>query len=810
MEAKELLSKLKPIIIILLFSLVFYIRAEAFNLNGISENSKYFWQDENGQPYFSEMDSYYNLRLTQNYLKNGQLGDTIKGGEPWDNHSYAPEGRSAVYPPLIVYITVFTYKIANAFGDYPLTTVAYWIIAFIASLCVIPAYLFISRLTNDFGGVTAAILVATAPAYFIHSFAGFFDTDMFNVLMPILVIWFFTESIRADNIRNKTIFVVLSAISMFLFSTAWVGWWYIFYIIVGVSILYLIILHFFLNEKIKPLNDYQDKFSWFKDQRIIFTLLVFVLLSSILIMISKGTIAFFNDLFGAFGVINLQAAVQKTAYPNVFISVGELKIPEFMEVVSNVGIVAFIFGIICIPLLILKIKPDIIKIIKMGNKKAEKIPKRKTKPKRRKRANSKKDTVNKVKTEEKPKVIDPKLMEMRKIYLFYIVLFAVWILFTAYTVTKGVRFIEGFSIPMGLAAGISVGLMVPFVSKHIKNVKYCTVAMLVIVTLVSAPSVYSAHYISNYNVVPGTNNAMIESLGYIKYNTPQNTVITSWWDFGHLFAYVADRPVTFDGGTQNTPRAYWVGKALLTDNEDLSVGILRMLANGGDRGYDTLGNYTQDTAKSVEILDKILVANKQNAQAILVNEYKLTSEQAQNVIQYTHPDNSVPNLFITSSDMYNKAGAWSEFGSWDFNKNKGDTIFCRDLPVLVQEQNGKTVLIPQPIMDSTGIIHSVGGTIGGNNVDVKYKLARGDQSVTYKPYKLFIIRGGKIVKNDIINADGEINIGLDISNSASEAVCMKKGFENSVFMKLHLFRGAGMNKFKRVSEKPGVIIWKVS
>ena len=80
-------------------------------------------------------------------------------------------------------------------------------------------------------------------------------------------------------------------------------------------------------------------------------------------------------------------------------------------------------------------------------------------------------------------------------------------------------------------------------------------------------------------------------------NTSSETVVMSWWDFGHLFAVAADRPVTFDGGSQNTPRAYWIGKALTTSNETLSLGILRMLSSSGDLAYETLDNYTNDSGK---------------------------------------------------------------------------------------------------------------------------------------------------------------------------------------------------------------------
>ena len=107
------------------------------------------------------------------------------------------------------------------------------------------------------------------------------------------------------------------------------------------------------------------------------------------------------------------------------------------------------------------------------------------------------------------------------------------------------------------------------------------------------------------------------SLEWIKNNTSNNTVITSWWDYGHLFTAVADRPVTFDGSSQNSPRAYWVGKALLTSNETLSAGILRMLASSGDTAPLTLDNYTKSSGKSAEILNSILGVDKQAALSIM-------------------------------------------------------------------------------------------------------------------------------------------------------------------------------------------------
>ena len=153
MNVKETLFKLKPLLIILLlFSIVFLLRMDAVSISGVPHDYKSYFEDQNGFPYFSEMDSYYNYRLTQDYLNHGYLGDTIINGTSWDLHSYYPSGRSAEYPPLIIYITAFAYKLVNSFSNVPLNGIAVWLAPFVASLAVIPAYLFVRRLTNDYGG----------------------------------------------------------------------------------------------------------------------------------------------------------------------------------------------------------------------------------------------------------------------------------------------------------------------------------------------------------------------------------------------------------------------------------------------------------------------------------------------------------------------------------------------------------------------------------------------------------------------------------------------------------------------------------
>ena len=114
MSTKEMLFKYrKLIIIILLFLVVFSIRAEAVNIGGVPDQSKSLYQDQNGLPYFSEMDSYYNLRLTQDYLNHGYLG---RYNDKWNRlgSSFILSNRSECrISSFNRILTAFTYKFVN-------------------------------------------------------------------------------------------------------------------------------------------------------------------------------------------------------------------------------------------------------------------------------------------------------------------------------------------------------------------------------------------------------------------------------------------------------------------------------------------------------------------------------------------------------------------------------------------------------------------------------------------------------------------------------------------------------------------------
>ena len=213
MNRETLLTVGKGIIIILiLLAVVFALKAPAADLNMLDDSIKSEYVDSSGLPYFSEMDSYYNYRLTNDYVEHGFVGDEMVNGSEWDMHRLAPTGNQINYELGIVWLTSWLHDVANSFfgGNYSVKEVAFWTGAIISTLAVIPAFIFARRLTNDYGAIVATLLIVLAPNYFAHTFPGFFDTDMFYYIFSIFFIFFFVESIRSNNWIWKIVFAILS------------------------------------------------------------------------------------------------------------------------------------------------------------------------------------------------------------------------------------------------------------------------------------------------------------------------------------------------------------------------------------------------------------------------------------------------------------------------------------------------------------------------------------------------------------------------------------------------------------------------
>lgn len=75
------------------------------------------------------------------------------------------------------------------------------------------------------------------------------------------------------------------------------------------------------------------------------------------------------------------------------------------------------------------------------------------------------------------------------------------------------------------------------------------------VSLVNGATVYSRSAFSDW----------IQTLQWVRQNTPTSSVIISWWDYGYWFAVMGNRTTVVDNATLNSTRIAQVGRLLMSD-----------------------------------------------------------------------------------------------------------------------------------------------------------------------------------------------------------------------------------------------------
>ena len=84
-----------------------------------------------------------------------------------------------------------------------------------------------------------------------------------------------------------------------------------------------------------------------------------------------------------------------------------------------------------------------------------------------------------------------------------------------------------------------------------------------------------------------------------------------------------------------------------------------------------------------------------------MNNYSLTEAQANNVLQYSHPDNPRDVVFVASSDMLQKAGWWTYFGTWNFEEQNSTSLQYMVSTTTANITPGHSGTIP--LLDENGI-----------------------------------------------------------------------------------------------------------
>ncbi|MBD3209160.1 hypothetical protein GF367_01950 [Candidatus Woesearchaeota archaeon] len=644
-------------------------------------------QKDDGQTYLLAIDPYFYYRHTKNVLDHGYGADVEIDGVKINNHMLAPIGRAETETDYHTRFSAMIYKIVRFFNkDAELFNVFFWMPVIISSLAVIPAFFITRKKAGNLGGFIAGTIVAVHSTFLGRTAAGFADTDSYNVTFPLLILWMFIEAFDAKDLKKKLIYSGLTGLFLGIYSKFWSGWWYIFDFMLITIIAYL---------------GFRIIKSWLqtKDVKRIFTapevknagrsILGVLVASGIFVSLFSSFSRFINGPLGAVKFASIQNAAKIDLWPNVFTTVAELNRASLSSIVNQIGGSAY-FYLACLGLLL-----SLITIKEFKNKDWAILGGGAflyliliTKPLLR----------------GNPYVFLALLLipvatgilfflkDQRDIDIKYALFLVVWFAGTIYASTQGVRFIlvlvPAYAVALGILIGQLYKLVITWSEKNFEIDQAWIKAGLIIIALLILIKPINAGKQAALHEIPSMNDAWWSSLTKINEEAAPDAIINSWWDFGHWFKAIGDRAVTFDGTSQNTPMAHWVGRALSTNNEEEAVGILRMLDCGSRKGFDTLAEHVQGDGEAITpettlqaraIMGEIILIEDQEAATAYLEEQGLTQEEAEDVTRLTHCE-PPENYFITSSDMIGKASVWGHFGNWDFRKAYAYNVLRKETP----------------------------------------------------------------------------------------------------------------------------------
>jgi len=646
-------------------------------------------QNDEGQTYLLAIDPYYYWRQTKNVVDHGYGGDELRNGTPWNTHKLAPVGLPKPRDEYHERISALVYKTVRFFNPQAqLFNVFFWMPVIISALAVIPAFFIARKKAGNLGGFVAGIIVAVHTTFIGRTAAGFADTDAYNVTFPLFIFWMFLEAFEAKKLTYKALFAGLTGILIGIYSRTWGGWWYIFDFMLAVLIInlgYNIVRAAIIKKNL------QKAFTTKETGHTAFTTIALIIASGIFVTLFNSFQQFIRAPLSPLGFTTIQNAARADLWPNVFTTVAELNEAGLGTIVKQIGGSLYFYlaclGVIITMIAYKKLTTKDWAVLASGSFIFLVLI---TKPLLRG------NHYTYLALLLLPMIAGLILLlkDEREIDVKYAIFLSVWFVGTIYASTKGVRFIlllvPAYSVALGILFGQVYKMITTWAREHFgKEQQWLKIGLIIFILILLIKPITAGHKAALYEV-PSMNDDWWKSLEKIKEESAPNAIINSWWDFGHWFKAIADRPVTFDGASQNTPMAHWIGKVLSTSNEQEAIGILRMLDCGSRTGFDELAMALQGvndlrkvtpetTLRAKNIMDRIiLIWDKEEAKKVLLKE-GLTEKEAEKILKLTHC-NPPEDYFITSSDMVGKAGVWGHFGNWDFRKAYVYNVLTKKTP----------------------------------------------------------------------------------------------------------------------------------
>ncbi len=712
---KILRSSAAPCVLAVFLSIL--LHAVSLPVATVQNSARAEYRTEDGLPYLSEMDSYLYCRLTEELAEDGFSAYTLRhdrGEDPYISANATGEEGDVVMGLPILGATI--YKLLSWIPGVTPYGVIFWLAPFITSLTAIPAYIFVKRRTNRLGGLVAGLLVAVAAPFAAHTHAGFYDTDLGLSLLPCTFLLLFAECLLARDLRRQILTGLGSGLALCALGTFWRA--YYAYFCVGAAAAFCAVFACgvaWLAQRLRK-SETRTQITLIPALR---GLGIGLLAQLLLSLIIRGR-ELFTDLSGILSEAGGSLGHGDRVFPNAARFVGELQPTPLLsgEYSSGTlgrildGFAAYTDGIVNAlgGWTVIFFATVVIGLLVGRSLRAAFAP-------------ADKDNA--------PSAENPTGLILTTAFLF------VWLFCGLVIMSTGSRFLTIPVLPIGLFCGLGAGRLSARLSQGgdsagkdpFRNILYIAMITVSVITcafavrpefgtpaasiaaaaalfiglllwsfrraavlnlfafsLVLSPCMAAFGYA--YCAVPDGSDTLAEMCECIRENTDEDAVIASWWDYGYFYEYAAQRLTLGDGGNFNSEWNYWLGQALMSNDEAQAKGIFRMLATGGldathllRDAYGPAGEAGKPAdpeltlpdrldhpyGYATTVLKQIAALSREEARVLLSDGYGLSADLCDRVLALTHPENSRPIYLVLSDDMLRKLGAIATYGLWEFS-----------------------------------------------------------------------------------------------------------------------------------------------
>lgn len=728
------------------------------------------YQDKYGQTYLMELDCWNWARYVENVCSLGHYGDTAVNGRQRDMLMNAPNGEDMQrWNRFLFYSSAFLYKAARLFTDVRLFTFLFYLPLFFFAVFLAVLYSFCLRFYGIWPAVVSCLFVGLSPVFLPRSCAGWFDTDILNLLFPLTAVFFYILSYGEMRLRRRVLFICLASFFVSLFAWNWSGW--------GIAVMILAVYEIY---------SFADLFSarlQFKED-ISREIRTHLFCSGIL---AVSSLFFVLALCGLEPLQRILSNIKElpilndpltiSVWPNVYSTVGELKKPDFKEIANLLGgLYLFICAVSGMMAMLLR---------------------------------------NKHYAREKRESI---------------FMMIIWFIVIFLLLSKGVRFTAFLLIPMGILLGAATGECLDYIRSRKGRLRRTLFAVFGVISVVMGVEFWNNGWRTAASAFPMMNDTWYSVMTTIREKTPAGAIVNSWWDYGDFFKVAARRRVIFDGQSQNTPQAFWMARVLTTTDEKEAVGILRMLNNGGNRAYEIVNDGIHDPFQSVTLLRKIMLMSPEEGFKEL--SLYLTPSDARKVsgIMYAKPG---PAYFVVDSSMSGKMPSISYLGNWvlakvyiaqntykrtrpqmveylsgklGVDKEQADK-FCQEAVLLSPDElqrwiSSKYAFYGQPVAGQLkdDLVLFDNGSVYNPGKQAFYSYSEGENRFR-SPKSVFISVKGELTER--VYPQGEGNFSAVIKDDAAgyQLLMMSPELARSTFVRLNFLKGAGMEHFTPFTEE---------